>query len=435
MIDYVQFWPAVCKEFMRGSTKEEAFENICKQYEIEPPSQENIVELMSRFYGEEVSTNRFSRDASQGAFYEDSNDEQLPCDDEQCTFFNELRSSIIGQYLKFSYATFSRGNIGFRSVILNNRFLFVVDELSAFSSIIDSFNEEVRSISWTNPVPLPLPGLIMVQINYDQVLLKRDFESGSQLYLLQLDFEEFNCSILDSVKIDFFVGAILVDSDDCTKFACFELGVDYGYSSMICIGQIDNDRIITDEKTVIFSDDLFYCKLEGDKILGFHSVWSDELESYDWQFCEYSFEEDSIYEVHSTDHFNYFSPLIKMVYVWSGNKLYACIREFDSPGPFMLVVFDSESYTWTQTNFFGMAWLEKLSIGENEVLTACITENSRDKHIPENFTTVYRFPVKTPDKLQYLAWTTIRRKAIFFGSDIYEKLMPLLNNEFRPFFY
>jgi len=78
-----------------------------------------------------------------------------------------------------------------------------------------------------------------------------------------------------------------------------------------------------------------------------------------------------------------------------------------------------------------MLYYQKLSINENEILTVNAMEGSSR----EKLKTIYRFPMKKPDKLKYLAWSTIRRGNIFSESNLYERVLPYLplNSEFLPF--
>jgi len=198
-------------------------------------------------------------------------------------------------------------------------------------------------------------------------------------------------------------------------------------------GQLVNDRIQLDHQEILFEAELYFCKLEGERLFALQVEDEDghlryieydlsvnpALKVKQWCFFE-SFDWTRIFDEHRE-------------YVWKGNKLYA---SYDFFGYCSIFVFDAKTLTWSKPKFIGTGTIKKLMIDEEDVLTISTVENSGENSIEPLMTkVVYRLPMRKPDKLRYIAWFKIRREAIFFGSSLYERLAPRLpyNSEFREF--
>jgi len=408
MAGYSRFWPAVRDEFKRGSTPEEAFRSICKKNGLNPPSYKTIGELLDRFYDED-----FSEEDADGNFHDD------------------LRSAIIGQYLKLNHAVSSSkfSNRGLDEVIMNNRFKLDVGWWLEYFDITDLFNKDMRKLEIAPFDEPTYNDCTMAQIDHNLVLFSRLYDDYHQ-FLLQIDFNTQTCSILDTVKSEFLGSRIITDSTNCSKFAYLEFSDQengYNYVS-IYKGSVINNRITMDDRQINFNCDLYLCKFENGNVFGFR-----DIDGFNWQFCKFSPDMDpgqivNSYDFELPDYFDSVELREADHYVWSKSKIYVPTRRGSS---FMIVVFDAETYMWTQTKVAGKGLYHQISIDENEILTV-----SAEEHFQHGrFKTVYRFPMKKPDKLKYLAWSTIHRGSLFFESNLYERLLPRLplNSEFRPF--
>jgi len=411
MTNYVQFWPAIRNEFLKGSTREEAFQNICQQYGLATPAYRTVVPFFDRFYDED-----FARREERGVFQ------------------RNLRAAIIGQYLKFANAMSYRSNVeADLAIILENRFVFSVKKKLTPLSILDSFNNDTRPLQFTGDAAFLYNCYGLVQVDHDRVWMKFDDGPTEKHVLMKVDIDELKCSILATIELQPFDHKLIIDSMDCNNFAlfCYEEGEGH---EIMQRGRLDENRILMEDRRIHFNGDFYYYKLEGGKVFGFHVI-NENANGFDWQFCEYSPGADGLYQfkVHSIGHLDFFESFDSFDYLWAGSNLYLCGRTQFSSDSFMVIAFDAETHSWYRTRFAGMACHHKLSIDENDILSVRAFEYLGRGRNSQRFVTIYRFPMKKPEKLRYLAWATIRRGEMFFGTDTYKKFRLPFISEFLSF--
>jgi len=240
--------------------------------------------------------------------------------------------------------------------------------------------------------------------------------------LLDAGFDELKCSVLDEVTLNFVCIQIILDSADKSRFLLQDRE-----TASIYKGKIAGDRIHLAHEGILSEVGLLCCKLEGDRLFAFqyyegnwyyteHDLSLNPPRKVNQWACSGSLETATIFQT-SGD------------YVWSNKKLYVA-RNFHFYCS--IAVFDPDTLTWTDTKFTGAGYVCTLEIDEDDMLSISVIENT-DETVKTN--TTYRFPMRKPDKLRYIAWTKIRRQAMFFGSKLYEKLVPNLpyNSEFLEF--
>jgi len=262
--------------------------------------------------------------------------------------------------------------------------------------------------------------VFLTLIDDERILVIMYENDGYYLGLLKVDFYELKCSILHDIPLNFYCLQIVVDSLGSSHFVLREFG-----STTIRKGRVTDDKIHIDAQEIGIGADLDGLNLMGNQLFALRRSHEDETH---WHYTQYELSLDSARKVTE-------SPLIECLadlyrgskYVWSDNKMYVVCR-FD--WNFSVAVFDAELRTWAKNKFVGKGLVLALSIDEDKILTVSAIGN------PGTTKTVYRLPMRKPDKLRYLAWNTIRRGSFFFDSKIYGKLAPNLpyNSEFRSYF-
>jgi len=410
--NYLKLWPAVQQEFQLGSTKEEAYRNIYRKRGQNPPSYSMIHGGLEEFY-----------------------DEDFDAHDRTSSFDEDLRSAVIGQYLNFTKTMyFSNGwNFNRGEAVLNSRFMFVIS--SAFPkkfSIIDSFTGERRSLQGPMDEFETLSPGRPVWIGVDRILIPcSDRFRTVCLRLLKIDWDELKPLIVSTAVCDIMLARIIVDPADRSKFAVVRTLID---DTVIHRGHVKDDQIFMDKQSIEFHARLYYPKLEGGKIRAFQRLHNEERNRDQWNFCDYIIDESPAQRVKPVRS-AFRHTEVETDYIWSKNKLYTFDYDFNLPNWFTVVSFDPDTLSWSQTNLAGSAFPTILSVDEDEVLTVSAIDGDFFRDDSPTYKSVYRVAMRKPDNLRYLAWSTIRRGALFFGSDLYERLAPRLpyNSEFRSF--
>lgn len=158
-------------------------------------------------------------------------------------------------------------------------------------------------------------------------------------------------------------------------------------------------------------------------------VFDRNSTSFQLQFCEFKLGPTSPLFINSRhcqfDSNASYADWEYQRYVWSINSLYVSCDEGELSGPFSIIAFNPKSYQWTRTKYTGMGRAKEMSIDEDEILTVVVREDSLGAK-NSKIKTIYRFPMRKPDKLSYIAWFAIRRGALFFESNLYKKILPRL---------
>jgi len=393
--------------FKRGSTKEEAFKEICQQQDFDPPG-----------------------DLTIGSWFERAHDDTL--EEEIGEDHYKLLYSIIGQYAKFTCAIFHREvsglNCGSDTFILNRFNLDIGGNTKAFE-IFDSYNEKSRMLQSTIVKPAWDNFYFSTFIGDNRILLIRGDSGIDHLFLLDIDFSCSKCLVVDDFALDFICSEIIYDSADSTQFLL--RGSANDNPAFICKGQVSGDRISLADQRIELGVKLSYCKLINDKLLTF------QYEDGDLNLVEYDLNLNSARKLNE---WPCSGELVSDIfenerkYVWSDKKLYVACQFYNRSLNFSIALFDIDSRTWSKMKFTGIGTVGALTIDEDDILIISVTENRYDKSKP-TLKTIYHLSMRKPDKLRYLAWKAIRREALFFGSKLYENFSPQLpfNSEFRLF--
>jgi len=259
-------------------------------------------------------------------------------------------------------------------------------------------------------------------IAHDRFLLNIVRDRIERLLLLDAGFDQLKCSVLDEVTLNFVCIQIILDSADKSRFL-----LRAEEPTAIYKGHITEDQIHLAHEGILHGVELFCCKLESDRLFSF------QFEQENWYYTEHDLSLNPPRKVNqwacsgSLETATIFQT--SGDYVWSNKKLYVA-RNFHFYCS--IAVFDPDTLTWTDTKFTGSGSVSKLEIDEDDILSISSTERIS---VAVKTNTVYRVPIRKPDKLRYIAWTKIRRQAMFFGSKLYEKLVPNLpyNSEFLEF--
>jgi len=389
-------------EFQNGSDEVQAFMKICQKLEMDLPPYSIISDWLEHFRDLDfLQANEFQRN---------------------------LLCAIICQYAKFTHAMFYRDvaiEDYMHEAIIQSRFKMVGDGSTNSFEIFDMFNEGLRmletSINSSTPSKFYFPTLI----THERILLNVVKDKIEHLLLLDAGFDQLKCSILEEVTLGFTCLQIILDSADKSRFLLRE--GELGNPTSIYKGNVADDKIHLVHEGIPFEDELFCCKLVEDRLFAFQY----DVATYDWCYTEHDL---SLNPPRKVNQWTCSGPLEtaaifedSVEYVWSNNELYAA-RDFDSC--FSIVVFDADTLTWTDTKFNGAGRVDKMEIDEDGLLSISATENTSET-VKTN--TTYRLPMRKPDKLRYIAWTKIRRQALFFGSDLYKKLNLPYTSEFREF--
>jgi len=388
-----RIYPMICNEFKKGSNKTEAFLHIWKRIE-------QLHGWQNWLQSDNYSLKREVYDCRQ----------KLVC-------------KITGQYLKLSNAICHHVDLELGTeVILNDRTLFVDVYYEDVLILIDTFTGKSKKLREGSQQQERLFIETAALIDSHRLLVGAYGSHGYHLYLLKLEFDTLTYSILDKFARDF--SKIILDSKNNNKFALYGRGDNRNW--IIYTGHLNGNKIHVEEQRIEVDAFLFHLKLTGDRLFAFRSGL---------YFCEYDLGANQAREVNgwinNCHTFSYNIPHSYSAYVWSGKRLYATCG-ISNEKPFSIVVFDAETHEWAETNFSGLGQIVQLRIEEDELLIASSTEWGLDEKRDK---TVYRLPMKKPDKLQYIAWGTIRRGSLFAGSDLYQKFSDCLplNSEFRPF--
>jgi len=407
---YLKLWPAVQEEFKLGATKEEAFRNIYRKSGRNPPSYSEIHDWLQDYYN--------------GMFSEEIGD-----------FHGDVRSAVIGQYLKFESAIYFSGNWKFNRTesMLDSRFMFVYSShYPKGVSIIDSFSGERRALKYPPSVDsISFQDPIWIDSN---LILVKIFESWGvyPMLLLQIDWDEPKWTILDKFVSSVSFYHVIIDSADRTKFALIRSGSN---SMFIHRGQITKDRIVMKDHPIEIYAYLWYPKLENDQLYGFQCVHNEQNNRKEWHFQEYALDEKTARKISSIR--SWFQSSEKSTsYVWSKNRLFVLIYCYDWLRYFTVASFNSDTHSWSDTKVVGTAFPNSITVDDDDILTIGTIDGDSYDDIQPIYKTVHRFPMRKPDKLSYLAWFTIRRGSMLLGSDLHDKFSPFLpyTCEFRPFF-
>jgi len=401
--------PLIRYEFKHGSEETQAFVNICKNHELDPPMNSTVSNWFERFRNFDHSLKR-----QIGKFY-----------------YNLLRA-IIFQYAKFNYAIFCHDKDVWNYAsdeIIRNRFKLVSNGDASSFIAFDSFTGGLKMIQTTIGEQERTRFFFPALITHERILLNVDRRNDEYILLLNADFDQLNFSVIGETPLYMICQQIVLDSTNNLRFL-FRVG-DLGNDTSMQKRHIVGDRIHLNHEEILFEAELLCCKLIGDQLFALHYEQGDED---GWHYVEYDLSSNSARKVNqrlcsgSQTFADIFHEDRKYPeYVWSSNKLYA-VRDFEKY--FAIAVFDSDTLTWSRTNLIGAGYVDKLTIDEDDMLTISTTENRRGfyKVKPK---TVYRVPMRKPDKLRYIAWFKIRREAIFSGSKL-DFLLPY-TSEFREF--
>jgi len=443
---YLKLWPAVLDEFKRGSTKEDAIRNICSELGQDPPSYAEIHDWLQKYEDEPTypKIRALLRRYDNNGLNDDDDDEP---NNEIGDFHRNVLSAVIGQYLKFQSAIYFSDNWKFATEekILCSRFMLVIsrDRPKALS-VIDSFTDERSELQGPNYV---FEGPAEASEGPTEVFERRYVswpaeivngrtlvhigEGGSDLglLLLEIDFDELKWTVLHAAAFDSRRSQPIMSSTDITKF----LILDREFMPSISHAQIINDEIVMDNQRIEGYGTLWYPKLENDRICGFQQAYDEENDRRVWTFDEYVLELTSARKVNSVS-CDFRRTNLSSDYVWSKDKLFVLVYFYGRKW-FTVAAFDLSTKTWSRTNIAGPAFPASITVDDEDVLTIGTLDGDWVHGIQPVYKTVHRFPMRKPEKLSYLAWATIRRGHLFFGSDLHEKFasrLPL-NSEFRPF--
>jgi len=390
-------------EFQNGSDEAQAFINICQKRELDLPSYSTVSNWIEHFHDLEFLANEGIGQ-----------------------FGRNLLHAIICQYSKFKYALFSRDDTieDYRhEAIIQSRFKMVGNGSTNSFAIFDMFNEGLRTLEM--PISSSTPGKFYFPtlIAHDRFLLNVVKDKVEHLLLLDTGFDQLKCSILHQITLNFVCTEIILDSPDKSRFLLRSESNEEPTS--IYKGHIVDDQIHLVHEEILFEVELFCCKLVDDRLFAF------QYDEDDWCYTEYDLSLNPPRKINQSACSGP-SAVAGLFwtsgeYVWASNKLYVA-RDLDAC--FSIVVFDADTLTLTTAKFIGPGSSNKLEVDEDDLLSISAAERL-DEPIKTN--TVYRFPSRKPDKLRYIAWTKIRRQAMFFGSTLYEKLNLPYNSEFREF--
>jgi len=392
-------------EFQDDSDETQIFLNICRDHELDPPLESTINTWFKRFH-----------------------DFDLSLRNEIGEFNYNLLREIILQCSKFNHAIFSRDDNVWnhnREEMIRSRFKLVGNCAASSFEVFDTFNEGVKIIRTGINPEVYYPALI----THDRILLISVRGNDYYLQLLDAGFDQLNSLVLDESPIEFVCFHIILDSSDNLRFL-LRCGFDDEDTS-VYKGHVVDDKIHLNDQEIPFEVELFCCKLKGDQLFAFQREQEDED---GWNYTEYDLSLNSARKVNqwSCSGFPNWTRIFNKYhrkYVWSDNKLYA-VNAFR--GYFSVLAFDSNTLTWSNTNFIGAGCANELIADEEEILSISAIEHYNE---PIKSKVVYRLPMRKPDKLRYIAWFKIRREAIFFGSTLYKRLAPQLpyTSEFREF--
>jgi len=410
MDNFDEVYPIILEEYQRGATEGEAFDRICNErgLNLSSSSTANWTDRIRNYELEQRIV-------------------VIRC---------KLVHTISSQYLKYRYAIVHLQNWRFSSdLMLSDRTLLSVRRSSFV--LLDTFNGDSRNIQSEVQQALEFRIFSSVLVDNGRVLCGAKRGRESRLYLLKFDFDALTYSIINehALDFDFDLQAIILDSDDNTKFVLYT-----EFPSMHK-GRLVNNQIHVEEQQMDFDFEFLYCKLLTDQLFAVRLRLLEGEDGWDFDFTEYNIGENPAREVNvwrivdgsilASRHPD-FPDTSTSAYVWSKEKLYvSCLAWLERS--FSILTFDAKIQKWFQPNFTGFGNVSAMEIDEDEILT--VSSFGNDEGGQQN-KTVYRLPMKKPDKLRYLAWGTIRRGNMFFGSDIYEKFFPLLpyNSEFRSIF-
>jgi len=417
MDNFNEVYPMILEDFQRGSTEQETFERICRD--------RNLNSMLPAVNWIDLSHTRTFEKAL-------------------VDFRCKLMCTISGQYLKYRNAMLNQSGWTQSSAgrMFNGRTLFVIRPNLRSFVLIDIFNGETRNLQAEFQPPEMLRILRTVLIGHDRILVGATINVGANagfnfglnmgycLYLLKVDFDLLTYSILDEFTCNFAFDEMLLDSEDNTKLVLFDIV----NSSMVKMQLVDN-HIHVEGPRQSGGAELFDFKLVGDRLFAFR-INQNGNNGFDWHFMEYNILENPIQTVNEWSIVRCPScpniiPHDISAYVWAKSKLFvACDSWFE--GAFSIVVFDAEGFIWSKANFTGIGNVNSLELDEDYVLMVNAIQR-KDNNQWEK--TTYRLPMRKPDKLQYLAWATIRRGSMFFQSDTFKKFFPCLpyNSEFRAF--
>jgi len=407
---YLKLWPAVQNEFKLGSTKEEAFRNIFRKSGRNPPSYSEVHDWLQEYYD--------------GVLNEDIDD-----------FYGNVRSAVIGQYLKLDSAIYFSGNWKFNNMeaTLYSRFMFVYSKRYSQSvSILDSFSGEHRALKGPTSVDAT-SFLYPVWIDSTHVLVKKFERSGvCPLLLLKIDLNELKWTVSAKFVPSLLYYHVIIDSADSTRFSLISEDSD---STFIHPGKVIDDQIVMKGNPIEIYARLRYPKLEDSHLYGFQRVNNEENGREEWRFEEYVLDEKPGRKVSSVK--SYFcNTELDTDYIWSKNRLFVLVYYFDFPKYFTVAAFNPKKNSWSRAKVVGAAFPNSITVDDDEVLTIGTLDGDWSDVVQPIYKTVHRFPMHKPDKLSYLAWFTIRRGSMFFESDLHDKFAPLLpyTCEFRSVF-
>jgi len=411
MENFHEIYPIILEEFQRGSTEGEVFKRICQERGL------ILSSSSTASWKNRIRTRDFEKEIVE--------------------LRHRVTCAITGEYLKFKKAIVCLRNFGRRrDMMLSDRYLLSDHGFPGSFMLLDSFNGRSRNVQSEVQQPLAFRVSSSVLIGDDRVLCRKYDNNVVCPYLLKLNSDAFTYSILDEHVYDFHFYDIPLDSEDSTKFALrSQTNEAFNRTSSIHLGHLTDDRIHLEEQRIDFHCMLWFCKLVGEKLFAFRVQEGRN----GWDFLEYDLSVNLAHEVRNVQNvgcsiYSVRNLLNQPVYVWSKEKLYiSWYNQSDFLAP--IVVFDGETLEWSKTKFTGAGYVETMKIDEDDILTISETEFFEDND-EQYHKTVYRLPMRKPDKLRYLAWGTIRRGAMFFGSTVYDQLLPRLpfNSEFRPEF-
>jgi len=408
MDNFDEVYPIILEDYQRGATEGEVFDRICNERGLNL----NLSSSPTVDWVDRIRNDALEREIL------------------------EIRHSLIykisSQYLKYRYAGVHLRNWGLgKDMMLSDRALLSVR--NGHFVLLDTFNGDSRNIQSENQQALEFSIFSSVLIDTGRVLLGAERDWETHLYLLNFDFDSLTYSILDEhaldLDLDFQPRKITLDSDDNTKFMI------YGNLSSVYKGQVINNQIHVEEQRIDFDFELFYCKLSTDQLFALRMF--EEQNGCD--FVEYNIGENPAREVNTWKIVGIPISVTRVLefltvspYVWANEKLYASCPDC-SELSFSILTFDAKIQRWYQPNFTGFGRISALEVNEDEILTVSSIGSGEGGQANK---TVYRLPIRKPDKLRYLAWGAIRRGTMFFGSNIYEKFLPYfpLNSEFRSIF-
>jgi len=409
MEDFNDVYPMICEEFKQGSTKEEAIQNICQARGLDLLPHPTICNWLKR-----IQTDDTSLEQEIGEFY------------------YKLLCAVIGEYLKFNYAMFDCNNWdSYNEGMLSNRTLLVGYDDPISFAVFDTLNGESRRLQFENDQVAEFFGNA-ISMGNDRILIRGLTDRNvNRLYLLKVDSEAQTCAVIHSIENQEYY-RIVLDSENEKKFVL--LSGQFGDNlAFVRKGQVIDDQIHIEEHIIEFGTQLWNCKLAGNKFFAFLHDPREGNNELIWHFREYTF--TGIYARTVKDWLvpscpNFSQDHILSEYVWSKNKLYM-LYSSQFMKPFTVIVFDSETRIWTRTKFIGIGIAISLKIDEDGVLIANINDG-----FVNYLKTIYRFPMRKPDKLKYIVWAKIRHEAMFFGRDVYGNPLTQLpyNSEFNPFF-